>query len=287
MPRPQLRQTGASLRRWTAGCRKRPLRSGDDGMGIRARDILLSAAALRMAALLVVGVGAILAAPTLYAQLIALRESSMVVDDTVWTLPPPPRSLIEGARSVSTEDATASIPRSVAPPRATTVLLNGDRPATAQPSIAAPAASPPHVADAPPMTDAPSLPPSPVIPSVEDLLAETLASRARPAAVPLPPRRVATVPPTRLAALTPPGGSPLVRAPVHAPVAARPASLHQGAPLAHAAPPRTDIATTQPPAYLLHSPEPSPQSQRIPVLSNVMDGINSMGQAITSVVPKF
>jgi hypothetical protein len=33
--------------------------------------------------------------------------------------------------------------------------------------------------------------------------------------------------------------------------------------------------------------EQPPQSQRIPVLSSILDGINSAGQAITNAVPKF
>ena len=84
---------------------------------------------------------------------------------------------------------------------------------------------------------------------------------------------------------------PTVRPP--ASKSAQEAAKAQIKPRPGVAPTTTHVAQVKPLAPAAQTAEaqqqaaPPPQSQRIPVLSNILEGINSAGQAITNAVPKF
>ena len=280
---------------------------------------LISTATLRMTAILGLGVTAIMAGPSIYAQFAPKVEAIATGDDDrgIWKLPPPPRYLIENAKT-STDDATASLPKQplvtpVATPVTRTVLMNPQATAPT-PALPVPPA-PPAAAVASLAHDTPI--PAPVVaplavPATPSPAAQTMAPKpvtapkslaAKPAAVP-PPVKTAALPPDHAAkpAVVRPG-APKLAAPAPAPMA-RPAASKSAKTLtaptltgpakpAAAKPKPALVAQAKPVTTTASVPaqpnavEPPPQSQRIPVISSILDGINSAGQAITNAVPKF
>jgi hypothetical protein len=281
---------------------------------------LISTATLKMTALLAAGVTAILAGPTLYAQFVTPKIAAISSDDDrgIWKLPPPPRYLLESAGTTA-DDKTATVPRpaataSASAPKAETVLMKPPAPAPSSGLPTPPPAPPPAVAalgvsDAPGSLPAlptaePARPILPAQPALRLPAATEAAPKRTAAPSPVPPSRLrtATVSPTeepsrpspakavgarpgapRAAshAPTPPHSSVSKSAAPHAPAKAKPRPASKVAQARPSAPTQLGGATAPQPAA-----QP-PQSQRIPVLSNILDGINSAGQAITNAVPKF